>query len=91
MRINLCLVRTSQFLQQFRLDVRHKPGKEHIIPDALSRLASMNVGCSDPAHLELDASFTYNATLIEIHPNLISRILAGYEDDEYWARLRRQV
>ena len=89
--MNLRLVRVSQFLQQFNLDVRHKPGKEHIIPDALSRLASTNVGCSDPFHSELDALFTYNATLIEIHPNLISRILAGYEDDEYWARLRRQV
>lgn len=91
MRMNLRLVRASQFLQQFRLDVRHKPGKEHIIPDALSRLASTNVGCSDASHSELDALFMYNATLIEIHPDLTSRILAGYEDDEYWARLRRQV
>ena len=40
MRLNLRLVRASQFLQQFKLDVRHKSGKEHIVPDALSRLAS---------------------------------------------------
>lgn len=33
----------------------------------------------------------YNATLVEIHPGLILRILAGYEDDEYWARLHHQV
>ena len=91
MRMNLRLVRASQFLQQFKLDVRHKPVKEHIIPDALSRLASTNVGCSNPFQSELDALFTYNATLIEIHPNLISRILAGYKDDKYWARLRCQV
>ena len=91
MRMNLRLIRASQFLQQFKLDVRNKSGKEQIIPDALSRLASMNVGCSDPSHSELDALFTYNATFIEIHPNLISRILAGYEDDEYWARLRHWV
>ena len=91
MRKNLRLVKASQFLQQFNLDVRHKPGKEHIIPDALNRLANTNVGYSDPSHSELDALFTYNATLIEIYPNLILRILAGYEDDEYWARLHRQV
>ena len=91
MRMNLRLVRASQFLQQLRLDVRHKPGKEHIISDALSRLASTNVGCSDASHSELNALFTYNATLIEIYPNLVSKILAGYEDDEYWACLRRQV
>lgn len=91
MRMNIRLVRASQFLQQFRLDVRHKPGKEHIIPDALSRLASTNVGCSDAFHSELDALFTYNATLIEIYSNLISMILAEYEDDKYWARPRCQV
>ena len=36
MRLNLRLVHASQFLQQFKLDVRHKPGKEHIVADALS-------------------------------------------------------
>lgn len=91
MRINLQLVGTSQFLQQFRLDVRHKPGKEHIILDALSCLASINVGCIDPSYSELDAFFTYNTTLIEIHPSLFLRILAGYEDDKYWARVHCQV
>lgn len=91
MRLNLQLVRASQFLQQFKLDVRHKPGKEHIIPDALSRLASANVGQADPSYSELDALFTYNTTLVEICPELISRILAGYEADNYWSRLHRQV
>ena len=81
--MNLRLVRASQFLQQFRLDVRHKPCKGQIIPDALSCLASTNVGCANASHSELDALFTYNTTLIEIHPNLISRILVGYEDDKY--------
>ena len=91
MRMNLRLVRASQFLQRFRLDIWHKPGKEHIIPNSLSRLASTNVGYANASHSELDALFTYNATLIKIHPDLISRILVGYEDDEYWARLRHQV
>ena len=91
MRMNLCLIRASQFLQRFRLDVRYKPGKKHIIPHALSHLASINVGCANASHSELDVLFTYNATLIKIHADLISRILAGYEDDEYWARLCCQV
>ena len=83
MRMNLWLVRASQFLQQFKLDIRHKPGKEHIIPDALSRLASTNVSYTDPSYSEFDALFTYNTTLIEIHLGLVSRILTGYVDDEY--------
>lgn len=35
--------------------------------------------------------FTYNTTLIEIHPNPISKIPAGYKDDKYWKRLHHQV
>ena len=91
MRMKLRFVSASQFLQQFRLDVRHKPSKEHIIPNALSQLASTNVGCSDPSHSELDVLFTYNTTLIEIHPTLVSRILAGYNADPWRVRLRLQI
>ena len=91
MRLNLRLVRASQFLQQFKLEVRHKPGKEHIIPDALSRLANSNTGHVDPQHSELEVLFTYSTTLVELHPTLISRILAGYEADPWWARLQQQI
>ena len=57
-RMNVRLVRASQFLRQFRLAVRHKPGKEHIIPDALSRLPSTNhdaVSTKQTDYSELDA------------------------------------
>ncbi|KAI0996230.1 hypothetical protein K3495_g11949, partial [Podosphaera aphanis] len=37
-RLNLRHQRSSQYLSTFRLDVRHKPGKHNIVPDALSRL-----------------------------------------------------
>ena len=90
MRLNLRLVRASQFLQQFKLDVRYKPGKEHIIPDALSRLASANRH-PDPEHSELDALFTYNPTFVKMHPALVSQILEGYQADPWWARLHWQI
>ena len=77
-RMNVRLVRASQFLQQFRLVVRHKPGKEHIIPDMLSRLASANRAGHDKVYSKLDALFTYHATLVEISPDLIQHILDGY-------------
>lgn len=89
--MNPRLVRASQFFQQFRLDVWHKPSKKHIISDVVRRLASTNFSCSNPSYSELNALFIYNTTLIEIHPNLISRIQAGYENDEYWTCLYRQV
>ncbi len=83
MKMNVCLVRASQFLQQFRLVVRHKPGKEHIIPDALSRLASANRAGHNKVYSELDALFTYHTTLVEISPDLIKRILDGYLADDW--------
>lgn len=78
MRINGCLVRASQFFQQFCLVVRNKPGKEHIIPDALSRLASANRAGHDDLYSELDALFTYYTTLVEISPDFVTQIFDSY-------------
>lgn len=91
MRLNLKLVRASQFLQQFKLNVRHKPGKEHIVSDALSRLASAGAPPADPHYSELDVLFLYNTTLVEIHPTLVLRIIAGYNADTWWSWLQTQV
>lgn len=77
MRLNLRLVTGSQFLHQFKLDVRHKPRKEHIIPNALSQLDSANIGLANSFYSELDALFIYNTTFVEIRSELISTILAG--------------
>ena len=66
--LNVRLIRVSQFLRQFDLQVSHKPGKEHIVPDALSRLASLNGDSLTGDHSELDALVTdvlYAATMTE--------------------------
>lgn len=91
MRLNLWLIRTSQFLQQFKLDVRHKPGKEHIIPDALSRLANVNTDTAESSYSKLNALFLYITTLVEIHLTLVSRIIARYKADAWWSRLHTPV
>lgn len=77
MRINVCLVRVSQFLQQFRLMMRYKPRKKNIIPNMLSRLTSGNRAGHDNLYSELDVLFTYHTTLVGISPNLATRILDG--------------
>lgn len=89
MRMNLRLVRASQFLCQFNLDVRHKPGKENIVPDALSRLASTNPSTLPPDYNELDALYT--ATLIGIDENFRKKILAAYKKDPWWNRVSKQI
>ena len=68
LRMNVRLVRASQFLRQFRLEVRHKPGKEHVVPDALSRLASANTTSSlSEDHSELDVLYACATQAIDIH------------------------
>lgn len=37
-KLNLRLVRASQYLSGFNLAIRHKDGKKNVVPDALSRL-----------------------------------------------------
>ena len=89
MRMNVRLVRASQFLRQFRLDVTHKPGKEHILPDALSRLASCSPSMLPDDHSELDALFA--ATLVDMNEEFYSKLLAGYQEDEFWKRILTQI
>ena len=79
--MNVRLVRASQFLSQFDLDVRHKPGKDHIIPDALSRLASMNRSQLPDHYSELDVLFT--SILVEIDDSFRKKLVDRYEDDAW--------
>lgn len=90
-KLNLSLVWTSQFLQQFNLNVYYKLGREHIIPDTLSRFASGKIPSTNPQHSELDALFIYNITLIKIYLTIMSWILAGYKTDPWWVRLWIQI
>lgn len=85
MRMNIQLVSASKFFRQFsKLEIYHKPGKEDIIPDALSCLASANTNLLslDLEYSELDALFMYTTTLVKIYPNLIKKIINGYKADE---------
>lgn len=92
MRMNIQLVRAFQFLRQlFYLIVRHKPGKEHIIPDALNKLASTNNLGHDTEYAKLNILFVYHTTLVQINLDLVKRILDGYISDKWWSRLYKQV
>lgn len=57
-KLNLRLVRASDYIQRFDLELRHKSGKQHIVPDALSRLVSDNENPPPHSEGELDALLT---------------------------------
>lgn len=56
-KLNLRLVRASQYLSMFPLSIRHKSGKSNIVPDALSRLPSTNVTLHEDSAGILDALY----------------------------------
>lgn len=90
-RINICLVRASQFLHQFCLLVKYKPRKEHIIPDVLNRFTRANNLGYSPFYLELNTLFVYYIILVKIHPNLIFHILKDYVANNWQARVQLQI
>ena len=65
-KLNLRLVRVSEYIQRFRnLEFRHKPGKQHIVPDALSRLmsTSSNIQSLEEGELDLLHGHAYTASI----------------------------
>lgn len=89
MRLNLRLVRVSQFLSQFlNLDIRHKLEKYHVISNALSRLKSLNISeIKKNDHSKLDVLYTYHAILLELNQNFMTKIIQKYIIDEAWLKI----
>ena len=56
-KLNLRLVRASQYLSAFNLELRHKAGKSNTVPDALSRLQQTSTSISDCSEGALDALY----------------------------------
>ena len=45
-QLNLCLIHTSQYIQQFWIQCHHKPGKNNLITDMLSQLLTVDIEIS---------------------------------------------
>jgi transposase InsO family protein len=93
-KLNLRLVRASEYLQRFRLDVRHRSGKSNAVPDALSRLAT-TLGSprdtTDPGTLDSLYAYTHHASLVEMSPTLRSRLIHGYTEDTNWSKIQTML
>ena len=89
-KLNLRLIRASEYLQRFRLDVRYKPGKSNTVPDALSSLASREYRSETEESLDALPVNCYPVSLVEMNPDFRQRLLQGYEEPR-WARVLRMV
>ena len=81
-KLNFRLVKTSEYLQRFRFDVRYKPGKTNIIPDVLFRLANKKFK-SLKQSLDALSMQCYFVNLIQMFPNFKRWLKQKYHDLEW--------
>lgn len=74
-RLNLRLIRASNYVQRFNLNIRHKSDRLHLISNALSRL-STQLFVSEINESELNVLFT--ASLVEMTSEFRKRIITDY-------------
>lgn len=88
-KLNLRLIRASQYLSGFTLDIRHRPGSTNVVPDALSRLIdpTADVSHTGMGILEGLHVWDYNVSLVEMSSDLKSRLCQAYEKDPKWKKL----
>jgi hypothetical protein len=100
MRMNLRLIRVSQFLSQFsNLKIRHKSRKYHLISDALFRLQNLNKENLSDDHAKLNELFVeynkivyvYNTILIKLNAEFRARIIEKYFRDETWRSIIQTI
>jgi hypothetical protein len=70
---------------QFELDIRYRPSKIHLFPDALSRLlGAMCDGDADTNADTLEDIGVYLTTLVEISADFESKLRRVYLKDTTW-------
>lgn len=95
-RQNKRLIRASEYVQRFDIEVRYKEGRTNCIPDALSRLESQR---SNQGSLMRDGildsffgeAYVYATTLIEMSEAFKTRLLTGYAADKSWSKVRQTL
>jgi hypothetical protein len=86
--LNLRLAKASIYLQQFSLDVRYRPGRLHLVPDALSRLRPKTVPESDlETNILNDVAHVFHAIIVKMSDDFKDRIKAAYQADPLWERV----
>ena len=83
-KLNLRLVRTSNYIQRFDLKLRHKSEKTHIISDALSRLISIDI-IVELVEDKLNALFII--AVIDLNEVFRKRIMNEYIIDLNWKKI----
>ena len=92
-RGNIQLAAASAYLSQFRLVVRHIPGRDNLVPDALSRLPAIDTE-DTPEHpdqgeledIDIEQTSFWTTTTVDMAEDLKANMTEGYNKDK---RLRK--
>ena len=80
-KLNLHLIHTSEYLQWFTLDIRHKPGKQHIVLDTLSCLTLALKPGTDISELNVLHTYAYTTSLVKMDSDFKTKLMLGYKKD----------
>jgi hypothetical protein len=94
-RQNLRLVRASLYLSQFpQVKIFHVPGKLNVVPDALSRLQSLQGSEETGDDEDIYDALQLQATMLRVSDELIDKFQRGYAEDPFYktkfAEMKRQ-
>ena len=90
-KLNLRLIRTSNYIQRFDLLIKHKPERLHLMSNALSRLfTKMQVKIEDKSisnneENELDVLFTI--FMAEMNKDLKEKFILRYQQNSTWQKI----
>ena len=101
---NLKLVRSSEYLQRFNLDIQHRSGISNVIPDSLSRLPIIN-SCKirlierdqyqdeekAVQEHETETVSAHPITLVELSEDFKKQLIQGYTADPHWTQIHRML
>ena len=84
-KLNLRLIRASEYIQRFSLIIRHKSKKLHVVSDVFSRLFTSNKLSSNDDEDEFDVLFT--VFMIEMNSNFKTRMIDEYKKDSVYVKI----
>ena len=99
-KLNFRLVRVSDYIQRFDLNIRHKSNKSHLVSNVLFKLINLNDSQTSSKE-ELDAFFTlvdvntihfdvdvyFTCSLVKMNDVFRQKILNDYKIDSNWNRI----
>ena len=88
-KLNLRLVRASNYIQRFDFIIRHKSNKLHLMSDALFKLSVTSAINTQSENEEFDVFFTAN--LIEMISEFRKKLIEEYIKNSNWRKISKLI